>query len=335
VSAPERTGEEAEEGMRLFAPTSAPAEIASPSLRDKYMVPPFTVLDRRQGTWQERVRQWKKLGIEGELGMRSEEGRREGAGAFTGLTSVLDNEAYTGLGTLSTISIFDPFLTELAYHWFSPPGGVVLDPFAGGSVRGIVCGSMGRPYVGFDLNPEQVEANRAQADRIMADDDPATCKPLWVAADSRAVLAQEDVECDLVFTCPPYGDLEVYSDDPADLSMMSAAEFDAAYAEILAAAVGQLRPNRFAAIVVGNYRDKRGALRDLVGLTVRAMEDAGASFYNEAIIVDPVGTAAVRAPRQFAAQRKLVRTHQQMLVFIKGSAKTATDGIRQDSEVAK
>ena len=40
--------------------------------------------------------------------------------------------------TQSGTSIFDPVLCELAYRWFCPPGGTVLDPFAGGSVRGIV-----------------------------------------------------------------------------------------------------------------------------------------------------------------------------------------------------
>ena len=34
--------------------------------------------------------------------------------------------------------IFDPVLCEIAYRWFCPKGGVVLDPFAGGSVRGII-----------------------------------------------------------------------------------------------------------------------------------------------------------------------------------------------------
>lgn len=33
-------------------------------------------------------------------------------------------------------SIFDPVICEIAYRWFCPPGGTVLDPFAGGSVRG-------------------------------------------------------------------------------------------------------------------------------------------------------------------------------------------------------
>ena len=64
--------------------------------------------------------------------------------------------------TASGTSIFDPVLCEIAYRWFCPQGGTVLDPFAGGSVRGIVASRLGRRYVGIELRPEQVEANRAQ-----------------------------------------------------------------------------------------------------------------------------------------------------------------------------
>lgn len=318
--------------VRLFDPESAPADVAAPTLRDKYMVPPFTILDRRQGSWQERAKQWKKLGMESELGMQSEKGREHGEGTFKGMRSIIGNEKFGGFDTLSdNMSIFDPFLCEIAYHWFAPEGGVVLDPFAGGSVRGIIAGSTGRPYIGFDLSEPQVQANREQADRIMGGRGDVAM-PTWVHGDSRAVLATEGCECDLVFTCPPYGDLEVYSDNPADLSTMDPADFARAYAEIIDAAVRQLKADRFAAVVVGNYRDKEGTLRDLVGLTVQAMARAGARYYNEAIIIDPIGTAAVRAPRQFAAQRKLVRVHQQLLVFVKGDPKVATDLLRRDIE---
>ena len=40
---------------------------------------------------------------------------------------------------------------------------MVLDPFAGGSVRGIVASQLGRGYLGIELAAEQVEANRAAA----------------------------------------------------------------------------------------------------------------------------------------------------------------------------
>ena len=74
-------------------------------------------------------------------------------------------EYESGLCTTGT-SIFDPVLCELAYTWFSPPGGVVLDPFAGGSVRGIIAAALGRKYIGIDLRPEQVQANEEQVPTI-------------------------------------------------------------------------------------------------------------------------------------------------------------------------
>lgn len=38
------------------------------TLSDRFLVPPFSVLDARQGYWQERKRQWLALGIKSELG---------------------------------------------------------------------------------------------------------------------------------------------------------------------------------------------------------------------------------------------------------------------------
>jgi len=38
------------------------------TLSDRFVVPPFSVLDARQGYWQERKRQWLALGIQSELG---------------------------------------------------------------------------------------------------------------------------------------------------------------------------------------------------------------------------------------------------------------------------
>ena len=38
------------------------------TLRERFVVPPFSVLDARQGYWQERKRAWLSLGIKSELG---------------------------------------------------------------------------------------------------------------------------------------------------------------------------------------------------------------------------------------------------------------------------
>jgi len=224
----------------------------------------------------------------------------------------------------SGTSIFDPVLCEIAYRWFCPQGGTVLDPFAGGSVRGIVASQLGRSYVGIELRAEQVAANQAQAALGAG---PA---PQWITGDSRdiATLAK-DVDADLIFSCPPYWNLEVYSDDPADLSTLGKAAFFDAYARIIAGAVARLRDDRFAVWVIGDVRDAGGFFVNLPGKTVEAFEVAGARFYNDAILVTAVGSLPIRAGRQFEASRKLGRTHQNVLVFCKGDPKRATEAIGQ------
>ena len=44
------------------------------SLRGKFIIPPFSILDARQGYWQERKRQWLALGIQSELGRGGDNG---------------------------------------------------------------------------------------------------------------------------------------------------------------------------------------------------------------------------------------------------------------------
>lgn len=219
----------------------------------------------------------------------------------------------------SGTSIFDPVLTELCYRWFCPPGGLILDPFAGGSVRGIVASVLGYRYEGFELRAEQVAANRQQAADICPEN-----PPVWHVGDSAVEIPAWGGQADFLFSCPPYGDLEIYSDLPEDLSAMPHEDFLEAYRSIIAAAVDRLAPDSFAVFVVGDYRCKKGFYRNFTGETVAAFEAAGARFYNEAILVTAVGSLPIRITKQFQAARKLGKTHQNILGFCKGDPKKAT-----------
>lgn len=221
----------------------------------------------------------------------------------------------TGTENMATgTSIFDPVLCELAYRWFCPAGGFILDPFAGGSVRGIVAAYLGYHYVGVDLREEQIVANRVQADKIVPDR-----QPTWIVGDSAKDLPEG--QFDLVFSCPPYADLEVYSDNPLDISTMDYSQFLIVYRSIIAQAVDRLKENRFACFVVGDVRDRKGFYRNFVSDTIGAFQDAGAALYNEAILVTSVGSLPIRVGKQFSSGRKLGKTHQNVLVFFKGDPK--------------
>lgn len=216
----------------------------------------------------------------------------------------------------SGTSIFDPVICELAYRWFTPPGGAVLDPFAGGSVRGVVAARLGRSYAGVDLRPEQAEANRAQGDALCPGADLR-----WVVGDSRGISTLLPGSYDFVFSCPPYFDLERYSDDPRDLSTMGYDGFLRVYGDIIRQSCAMLKDDRFACFVVGDVRDRAtGNYRNFVGDTVRLFREAGLELYNDAVLVTAVGSLPIRVGKQFAGYRKLGKTHQNVLVFVKGDA---------------
>ncbi len=305
------------------------------SLADRFGVPPFSVLDARQGYWQDRKRAWLALGIQSEVGRGDNTAPAGSPRPATKLGSdgrtrrgdgygrVYDTQHRLADGTLlsaqTDTSVFDPVLCELAYRWFCPPDGAVLDPFAGGSVRGIVASCLGRSYTGIDLRAEQVEANVEQAESITPDSPPS-----WIVGDSRHVQSLAPGDYDLLFTCPPYADLEVYSDDPADLSTLKYDEFLFAYRQIIAESAARLRDDRFACFVVADLRDPEGSYRNFVSDTITAFLDAGLRLYNEAVLVTALGSLPIRAGKPFSATRKLGKTHQNVLVFVKGDARRAT-----------
>ena len=281
-------------------------------LRDKYIEPPFSVFDTRQGSWQDRKRAWEALGIKSEVG-RGDGLTLKGNAASFDYYRVKEGTRETS-DTQGT-SIFDPVLTELTYRWFCPDGGHILDPFAGGSVRGIVAHHLGYHYTGIELRPEQVESNREQAMELL----PINNQPNWYIGDSNEILDREwRKQFDFILSCPPYADLEVYSDLPQDISNMPYPQFLRVYKSIIGKAVTLLKPGAFACFVVGEVRDKQGYYYNFVGDTRQAFIEAGARLYNDAILLSVVGSASMRADKQFAASKKLVKIHQNVLVFKKG-----------------
>jgi hypothetical protein len=446
--------------------------------------PPFSVLDARGGQWKERKAAWlRTYRIEGEI---DPAGRAEKL--TVNMRAWAEEKGKTGAE--NTTSVFDPVLCELAYRWFAPPDGLVLDPFAGGAVRGLVAALSGYRYYGIELRAEQVAANLEQARRLAPDslrvpvrvsgaqlrqrfqpcepgyvaavcggaccrrstggvsvpiiecgtvreltgdrcphqdpvglcalhgspDKPLGCVaspfvlnekdllvvrnryrllrcydtpdavPAYVAfraglerifgAAEAAILAAaaeagadeiassiapdvysdlrllrafrsgestpvatprlrwiigdalEELEgapaADFLFSCPPYGDLETYSDDPRDLSNMRWDEFLVAYRSIISKAVDRLRPDSFACFVVGDFRGPTGAYRAFPTETIRAFAAAGAELYNDAVLVTNIASLSLRARRPFEVARKLGKTHQNVLVFVKGDPRAAT-----------
>lgn len=280
-------------------------------LSERFGIPPLSVLNTQKDWWQRRKNSWLNLGIVSEIGRSDNDTKANDfkrlANKEYNINSIQDHNDKHGY-----ISIFDPVLCELVYEWFGNRGFKVIDPFAGGSVRGIVASKKGLLYTGIDLSSKQIDANILQATELCND-----VIPLYINADSLNIESYITDTYDLFFTCPPYVDLEVYSEDHRDLSTMSYIEFIDKYNLIIQKSTSFLNNDSFAVIVVGEVRNKNGAYYNFVGDTITAFINAGLKYYNEMILVTPVGSKALTIGSSFV-NRKVGKVHQNVLVFVKG-----------------
>lgn len=312
------------ETIDLFG-NNRPDTLPGGRLCQQFMEPPFTVLDGRSGRWKSRKQEWLALGIQSEIGRTAEAyNRNKDVKAYGSLSALTDRT-----GT----SVFDPVLCELMYKWFYPIRGAssgILDPFAGGSVRGVVAARMGLPYTGIELRQEQVTANIQQACSIPGCDP----RPRWICSDARQ-LKNYDMQIiaddfDMLFTCPPYWNLEVYSSDPRDISNLERwGDFCFAYGDCLYSALSHLASPRFAVVVVGMIRDdKECCLRDMRIPTDMAMGRRGFRLWSELQLLTPIGSLPARAAAQFRSSRKPASAHQTVLVYYNGT----NEGVQKNFE---
>ena len=271
------------------------------SLARDFLVPPFSIFDTRGGAWLERKRKWREI-------IKDDATSRGDAKLMSG-----NIESYEGQGGMAINSLLDPVLAEVIVSWFMPKNGKnIFDTFAGDTVFGFVAAYKGNHFTGIELREEQAKYNEESCAEYGLD-------AHYICDDGRNVdkyLANETQ--DLFFSCPPYFDLEVYSDLPNDASNQETYEefykiLDTAFRK----AVGRLKENRFAVVVASDMRGKDGGYYDFISDIKHTFIDSGLKLYNEIVLINSVGSGAFRA-RNIMRNRKVVRLHQEVLVFYKG-----------------
>ncbi len=244
-----------------------------------------------------RIRDWRRLTQEtGHSGTRTLTMRSSHESAFTG-----------------THSVFPAPLCEwIILRYGGPPGGLILDSFAGGPPRAVVAALMGYRYVGFDIRQEQIDEDLKVINNLGIS---GSIK--YVCADGCYLEGLDDNSCDAAMTCPPYYNLEQYSDLPNDLSNLEDYEtFNKAMSNCAKAHFRVMKPDSLVSIIVGNFRDKKGELIDFRSDTVVNFRTHGFIFHQDVILMKNFASSAIRAPSAWKG-RKLVMRHEHLLVFRK------------------
>jgi DNA modification methylase len=305
------------------------------TLNERFVVPPFSIFDTRKGYWQDRKKTWRELiGDMGEsrndtlyqsieikykdLYQKTRQHREELGLSFKEYLEryvpddVKDHEEQKIIA--AGVSILDPVMAEIVCRWFGQENCKTFDCFAGDSVFGYVSSYLGNEFIGIELREEQVQLNNERV---------AGMNARYICDDGQNVAQHiEPNSQDLLFSCPPYFDLEHYSDLPNDASNQSDYEdFIQILRNAFTASITCLKQNRFAVIVVGDIRDKQsGFYYDLCGDIKNIFKDNGMKLYNEIILIETGASTALRAAR-YMESRKVAKMHQNILVFYKGNPK--------------
>ena len=277
------------------------------SMSDYFGVAPFSILNSVDGEWQKRKQRWNVLiNDKGDARL----------GVLKAKNNKTNSQVDLAIQNLNNgVSILDSVLAELMIKWFTEKGFKTFDPFAGDTVFGFVSAFMNRPFEGIELRKEQAKFNQLQCDI-----NNLNAKYICDSSENMDKYIKNESK-DFIFSCPPYADLEVYSDLEDDLSTLSHEDFFKMYSKILQNTYNKLKNDRFAVIVTSEVRNKKGEYIQLVGKTINLMVNAGYMFYNDIILVNSCGTLPLRTGKMMNSGRKVGRRHQNVLVFYKGDPK--------------
>lgn len=267
-------------------------------LIDKYIVPPFSVFNTNMGYWDDRKKYWDKL---------------------------IDDKGQSRanvLGEPMGTSLFNSTLAEVIIKWFTPYTNediYIYDTFAGDSAMGFIASEYNCIFQGIELRKEQCDLNNERISKV-------SDKSRYYCDDGQNVLKYFDENSqDLFFSCPPYYDLEVYSDLPNDASNQgSYDDFIKIIDNAFSNAIKCLKDDRFAVIVCGDIRDKQGFYYGFPYDIINIFTRNGMKLYNEIVLYNKIGSAQVRAERTMG-NRKVVKVHQNVLVFYKGNPDNIKD----------
>lgn len=246
-----------------------------------------------------RIRDWRRLSHEtGHDGTRNESFRRDHQSIYTGSHSVFPI----------------PLVEWIILRYGPRDGGTIVDAFAGGPPRGLVASAMGYNYVGFDVRQEQIDENLRILDGLGL-----SVGVTYVHGDGCRLDDYESNTFDMALTCPPYFDLEKYSEQQDDISNLgSYDDFNQQMYSCAQAHRRVMRPGSFVCLVVGPFRYKigprKGEIVPFVEDTIYNFRDVGFQFHQNIILSKNFASAAVRAANAWR-NKKLVPRHEHLLVF--------------------
>jgi len=203
-------------------------------------------------------------------------------------------------------SVFNPHLAQMVISAYCPLNAKIYDPFGGGGTRGYISTKMGHDYTGVEIREEEVNRINNQMKEW-------NINFKMELGDSSSF--KTDKKFNFCFTCPPYYDLELYSNMNEDLSNAKTYnDYLLMLKDVLKNTYNLLQEESLAVFVIGNFRNKKGNLEHLNGDLIRLAKEVGFNLWDE-IIWQGASNVALTRCGKFEVNRKCVRMHEYIIIL--------------------
>jgi len=206
------------------------------------------------------------------------------------------------------LSEFNPFVAKSIISFWSKPGELVLDPFAG-RTRGIVAVLMGRMYFGYEVSKKAYNSIINEMDKFHLKAD--------IKNEDCINIKDMDIKASLLFSCPPYWNLEKYESVLGQLSdIKDYKEFLKALEERIKACVSKLKDDGYAAFVIGDFRKNGDYIlfhKNFIELAGRC----GLKLYDLIILQNVQFGIALHRFGSVRELKQMSKVHEYLLIFKK------------------
>lgn len=219
----------------------------------------------------------------------------------------------------SSMSEFNPDLCKFIIEYWSKPNDIILDPFHGWGTRACISKQLNRNYIGFDISQK---TNKDVKELILKQ----VVSSMWFdvkdnvfidlrCGDGLKLEGINDNSVDLIFTCPPYFNIEKYESCAGQLSDIEEySEFLKKLGEGIKVGYNKLKPNKFCIYVVGDWR-KNDELVLFNQDVVKLHKEAGFKVHD--LLIHKLNSASVIGCGKWEEKGFVTKSHEYVLVFKK------------------
>jgi DNA modification methylase len=215
-----------------------------------------------------------------------------------------------------SMSEFSPPLAEFIIKYWSNEGDLILDPFHGWGTRCFEAIRIKRNYIGYDISPVTSNDVRKHLEEFKK-------KMLAGGIGNAELMCGDGIKIegvvknsvDMIFTCPPYFNIEKYESINGQLSDFN--DYQAFLCKLHEGAKNYynvLKNGKFCVFVVGDWREE-GQLRLFGKDVIDVFCQAGFILYD--FLINKLNSAAVVGCGNFDESNFVTKSHEYVLVFKK------------------